>query len=117
MGDATVLALLSSTEPPCMCSRNLQHPSRCACSSGCNGQREQAKIVREKVDILLTKQKWQHEEGWFKAIRYFNNSKDNKLTWAGLLFKDGKVDLYVENADDGMEYVIMKKNSYVSCEM
>jgi hypothetical protein len=44
-----------------------------------NGNKQ--KLSEKKVDMLSTKQKWQRVEGWFKAIRYFDNIKEDKLTW------------------------------------
>ena len=61
------------------------------------------KIVREKGWHIIDRKKWQRREGRFKAISYFLNIKENKLTWAKALLNDGKVDLYGENAD-GIEY-------------
>ncbi len=49
--------------------------------------------------MILTKQKWQCNEGRIKAHKYIGNIKEVKLTWAELLFKNGKVDLYNNNAD------------------
>ncbi len=48
------------------------------------------KLSERKVDILSTKQKLQREEGRFEAIRYFDNIKEDKLTWAEALFSDDK---------------------------
>jgi hypothetical protein len=37
---------------------------------------------KKEVNILSIKQKWQRNKGWFKAIKYFDNVKEEKLTWA-----------------------------------
>ncbi len=39
------------------------------------------KLSETNVDKLLTKQKWKREEGRFKAIKYFDDVKEEKLTW------------------------------------
>ncbi len=46
------------------------------------------KLSETKVDILLTKQKWQCKEGQFNTINYFDDVKEEKLTWAGIIFDD-----------------------------
>jgi hypothetical protein len=38
----------------------------------------------------------------FKVISFFDNNKEDELTWAEALFNDGNVKLYGKNAD-GME--------------
>jgi hypothetical protein len=38
----------------------------------------------------------------FEAISFFDNIKEDELTWVEALFNDGKVKLYGKNAD-GME--------------
>jgi hypothetical protein len=48
------------------------------------------KLSEAKVDILSTKQKWQREEGRFKVIKYFYDVKEEKLTWAEIIFNDVK---------------------------
>ncbi len=48
------------------------------------------KLSETKVDILSTKQKRQLEEGQFKVIKYFDNVKEEKLTWAEIIFDDVK---------------------------
>jgi hypothetical protein len=53
-------------------------------------KRNKLKLSETKVDILSTKQKWQHEDGWFKAIKYFDDIKEEKPTWAEILFDDVK---------------------------
>jgi hypothetical protein len=44
------------------------------------------KMSETKVDILLTKQKWQREEGRTRAMTYFENVKKEKLAWADIIF-------------------------------
>jgi hypothetical protein len=48
------------------------------------------KLSETKVDILSTKQKWQRKEGRFKAIKYVDNLKEEKLTWVEIIFNDVK---------------------------
>ncbi len=48
------------------------------------------KLSEKKVDIISTKQKMQQEEGHFKAIRYIDNIKEDKLTWVEALFSNDK---------------------------
>jgi hypothetical protein len=49
------------------------------------------KISKKKeVDILSIKQKWQCNEGRFKAIKYSDDVKEEKLTWAEIIFDDVK---------------------------
>ncbi len=96
--DAAVLALLHCTGPPCWCTRKregnfLQHTPQRACSSGGNRCGEQAKNLSKKANVLLTRQKWQRDEGRFHAIKYIHHTKEERLTWAEVLFHDGKVDL------------------------
>jgi hypothetical protein len=95
MGDATAPALSHSPETPHLCNgmkegRLLQHLSGCACSRGGNRQRNKRKLSEKKVDLLLTKQKWQRKEGGFKAIKYFEDVKEEKLTWSEIIFNNVK---------------------------
>ena len=48
------------------------------------------KMSEVKVDILSAKQKWQHEEGRIRAMKYFSDVKKEKLTWAEILFNSVK---------------------------
>jgi hypothetical protein len=43
---------------------------------------------KKEVDILLIKQKWQRNKSRFKAIKYFNDVREEKLTWAEIIFND-----------------------------
>jgi hypothetical protein len=43
---------------------------------------------KKEVDILSIKQKRQRDKGWFKAIKYFDNVREEKLTWAENIFDD-----------------------------
>jgi hypothetical protein len=43
---------------------------------------------KKDVDILSVKRKWQRDEGRFKAIKYFDNVKEEKLTWADIIFDE-----------------------------
>jgi hypothetical protein len=57
------------------------------------------KFSEKKADLILTRQKWQLNEGRFHAIKHFDHTKEERLTWAEVLFYNGKVDLYSENAN------------------
>ncbi len=47
------------------------------------------KLSEEKeVGILLIRQKWQRNEGQFKAIKYYYNVREEKLTWVEIIFDD-----------------------------
>ncbi len=48
------------------------------------------KLSEIKVDILSTKQKLQCKEGQFKWIKYFDDVKEEKLTWAEIILDDVK---------------------------
>ena len=85
-----------------------QHAPGCACWSGRDEQREQAKIVRKEGWRLSTQRKQQCDTGRIQAMEYFDNIKEERLTWEGVLFNDGKVDSYNKN---GLNiHVIVKKN-------
>ncbi len=43
---------------------------------------------KKEVDILSIKRKWQRDEGQFKAIKYFDDAREEKLTWAEIIFDD-----------------------------
>ncbi len=43
---------------------------------------------KKEVNILLIKQKLQCNEGWFKAIKYFDDVREEKLTWAEIISDD-----------------------------
>ncbi len=43
---------------------------------------------KKEVDILLIKQKRQRDEGRFNAIKYFDDVREAKLTWAKIIFYD-----------------------------
>ncbi len=61
---------------------------------------EQATILRKKADVISRRGKWQLDEGRFHAIKYFDHTKEERLTWAEVLFYDGKVYSYHgKNAD------------------
>jgi hypothetical protein len=50
-------------------------------------KRNKRKISEKKeVDILSIKQKWQRSEGRFKAIKYFDDVREEKLTRAEIIF-------------------------------
>ena len=50
-----------------------------------------------KADVLLTRQKQQHNTVRIQAMIYFHNIIEERLTWEDVLFNDAKVDLYGEN--------------------
>jgi hypothetical protein len=58
-----------------------------------------SKNSQKKADVISTRQKWQRDEGRFHAINYFDHTKEERLTWAEVLFHNGKVDSYGKNAD------------------
>jgi len=43
---------------------------------------------KKEVDILSIKRKWKRDEGWFKAIKCFDDVREEKLTWAEIIFDD-----------------------------
>ncbi len=43
---------------------------------------------KKEVDILSIKRKWQRDEERFKAIKYFDDVREEKLTWAEIIFDD-----------------------------
>ncbi len=43
---------------------------------------------KKEVDILSIKQKWQRDKGRFKAIKYFYDVREEKLTLAEIIFDD-----------------------------
>jgi hypothetical protein len=43
---------------------------------------------KKEVAILLINQKWQRDEERFKAIKYFDNVREEKITWAEIIFDD-----------------------------
>ena len=54
-------------------------------------KRNKRKYVSEKkVDVIGTRQKWQHNMGWFEAMQYFDGNKDKTLIWLALVFSDDK---------------------------
>ncbi len=48
------------------------------------------KMSETKVDILSTKRKCQREEGRSRAMEYFEIIKEEKLTWADILYNSVK---------------------------
>ncbi len=43
---------------------------------------------KKEVDVLSIKQKWQLDKGRFKAINFFDDVREEKLTWAEIIFDD-----------------------------
>ncbi len=65
--------------------------------------RRRASISEKKADLLSARRKKQRDEGRFQALDYFEHSKEERLTWAAVLFYNGKVDLY-RSKGDAAEY-------------
>jgi hypothetical protein len=55
-------------------------------------------LSERKADLISIKRQKQHDEEQFQALEYFGHAKEETLTWAAVLFNDGKVDLYDTNA-------------------
>jgi hypothetical protein len=79
-------------------SRNM-HPNVLAQVDATNAGNKQKFLSDKKVDVLSTRRKWQSNVGWFEAIKYFDHTKEETLTWTEVLFHDGKVDSYGDNAN------------------
>ena len=52
----------------------------------------------KKTNPISIKRQKQRDEGRFQALEYFGHAKEETLTWAAVLFNDGKVDSYDTNA-------------------
>jgi hypothetical protein len=52
----------------------------------------------KKANPISIKRQKQRDEGRFQALEYFGHAKEETLTWAMVLFNDGKVDSYDTNA-------------------
>ena len=55
-------------------------------------------MSERKADLISIKRQKQHDEEQFQALEYFGHAKEETLTWAAVLFNDGKADLYDTNA-------------------
>ena len=55
-------------------------------------------LSEKKANRISIKQQKQRDEGRFQALEYFGHAKEETLTWAVVLFNDGKVDSYDTNA-------------------
>ena len=53
-----------------------------------------SKICQKKANSILIKRQKQRNEGRFQALEYFGHAKEETLTWAVVLFNDGKVNSY-----------------------
>jgi hypothetical protein len=62
------------------------------------------KFSEKMADLLSSRQKWQRNEGRFQALEYFEHGKEERLTWAAVLFYDGKIDSY-GGKGDAAEYL------------
>ena len=54
-------------------------------------------LSERKADPISIKQQKQRDEGRFQALEYFGHAKEETLTWAVVLFNDGKVYTYDTN--------------------
>ncbi len=57
------------------------------------------KFSEKKADLLSSRQKWQRDEGRFQELEYFEHGEEERLTWAAVLFYDGKVNSYGGKGD------------------
>ncbi len=55
-------------------------------------------LSEKKANPISIKRQKQRDEGRFQALEYFGHAKEETLTWAMVLFNDGKVDSYYMNA-------------------
>ena len=55
-------------------------------------------LSEKKANPISIKRQKQRDEGQFQALEYFGHAKEEMLTWAVVLFNDGKVDSYDTNA-------------------
>ncbi len=62
-------------------------------------------LYEKKADPISTKRKWQRDEGRFQVLKHVDHSKVERLTWAAILFHDGKVDSYGKKGDASAEYL------------
>jgi hypothetical protein len=76
-------------------SRNM-HPNELAQVEETDAGNKQ-KLSEKKADVIL-KKKWQRNEGRFQAIKYFDCTKEEILTWAAILFHNRKMDSYNDKA-------------------
>ncbi len=97
-------------------SRNM-HPNVLAQVDATDARNKQKFLSDKKVDVLSTRQKWQRDVGRFEAIKYFDHTKEETLTWMEVLFHDGKVDLYGNNANVMKESCHCQKELLGDCEV
>jgi hypothetical protein len=50
------------------------------------------KLSEKKADVISTRRKLQRDVGWFQAIKYFIDTKEQTLPWVEVLFHNGEVD-------------------------
>jgi hypothetical protein len=55
-------------------------------------------LSEKKANPISIKRQKQRDEGRFQALEYFGHAKEETLTWAVVLFNDGKVDSYDTDA-------------------
>jgi hypothetical protein len=79
-------------------SRNM-HPNVLAQVDATDTGNKQKFMSDKKADVLSTRQKWQRDVGRFEVIKHFDHTKEETLTWAEVLFHNGKVDSYGYNTD------------------
>ncbi len=75
------------------------HPNVLAQVDPTNAGNKQKFMSDKKADVLSTSQKWQRDVGRFKVIKHFDHTKEETLTWVEVLFHNGKVDSYGDNAN------------------
>ena len=104
MGDPVEKALLDSTGSPGSgtsrekASSCCNHPDVLARVDAMDAGNKQ-KLSEKRLIYYQPDKKKQRDEGWFQALDYFEHSKEERLTWAAVLFYDGKVDLYGSKGD------------------
>ena len=97
MGDATAQAILHCAPLVCAIAREKAtscntHPDVLAQVDATDTGNKQ-KLSEKKTDVTSTIQKLQRDVGRFQAMEYFDNIKEERLTWEDVLFNNGKVDL------------------------
>ncbi len=97
-------------------SRNM-HPNVFARVDATDAGNMQKFLSDKKVDMLSTRQKWQRDVGRFEAIKYFDHTKKETLTWTDVLFHDGKVNSYGDNANVMKESCHRQKELLSDCEV
>ena len=76
-------------------SRNMHSDVRAQVESTDVGNKRN--LSEKKANPISIKRQKQRDEGRFQALEYFGHAKEETLTWAVVLFNDGKVDSYDTN--------------------